>query len=106
MILLLCVFALLVISVIIIRIITIIIISYITIIIIIIIDIIIVSTPNLPTNIVGWFQRVWLKHNIYITGWNSQAQRKFPESLNQARLVGIMLVGRLGVPQAVANGPS
>ena len=45
------------------------------------------------------FKGFLLKHNLNLKGWDSQAYRgNFPESSSQAMLVGIMLVGRLGVP--------
>ena len=47
------------------------------------------------------FPRVRLEHNLNLKGWNSHVHRDilriFPESLTQAKLVGTMLVGRLGV---------
>ena len=44
-------------------------------------------------------QRVWLKHNLnLLRGGIPRPIGNFPESSSQAILVGIMLVGRSGVP--------
>ena len=53
-------------------------------------------TPNLPTNIVG-FRGLDSSIILIVRGGIPRPTRKFPESLSQAMLVGIMLVGRLGV---------
>ena len=53
-------------------------------------------TPNLPTNIMdlrGFYSSIILS----IRGGIPRPIGNFPESLSQAILVGIMLVGRLGV---------
>ena len=55
-----------------------------------------VVTANLPTNIVdftGFDSSIMLN----LRGGIPRPKGKFPETLNQAMLVGIMLVGRLGV---------
>ena len=54
------------------------------------------STPNLPTNIVG-FRGFDSSIILILRDGMLMSTGDFPESLSQARLVGIMLVGRLGV---------
>ena len=54
------------------------------------------STPNPPTNIVG-FRRFDSSMILILRGGILMSIGDFPESLSQAMLVGIMLVGRLGV---------
>ena len=51
--------------------------------------------PNLPTNTVDC--RGFYSNIILILRGGILMSRKFPESLTQAMLVGVMLVGRLGV---------
>ena len=53
------------------------------------------GTANLRTEIMD-FKRVGLKHNLNVTGWNSQAHREFPGKFESSN-AGIILVGRLGV---------
>ena len=53
-------------------------------------------TPNLPTNIVdfGGFDSSIM---LFLRGGILMSIGNFPESLTQAILVGVMLIGRLGV---------
>ena len=44
------------------------------------------DTPNLPTNI--GFQRVWLKHNLNLKGWNFQAHRGFSGKFESSNVSG------------------
>ena len=53
-------------------------------------------TASLPTNIVG-SQGVRLEHNLKLKGGIPRPRGDSPESLSQAMLVGVMLVGRSGV---------
>ena len=56
-----------------------------------------ISTPNLPTNIVG-FKGFDSSTILILRGGIPRFIGDFPESLTQAMLVGAMLVGGLGVP--------
>ena len=60
------------------------------------------GTPNLPTNIVdfGGFDSSII---LILRGGIPRPMGNFPESLSQALLVGIMLVGRLGVPFTIPS---
>ena len=42
-------------------------------------------TPNLPTHMYG-FQRVWLKHNLDLKAWNSQALMTYPGKFDTSNL--------------------
>ena len=53
-------------------------------------------TPNLPTNIVD-FRGFDSSIILILMGGILRPIEDFPETLSQALLVGIMLVGRLGV---------
>ena len=55
------------------------------------------TTPNPPTNIVGFrgFDSIIM---LFLRGGIPWPIGDFPETLSQAMLVGVMLVGRLGVP--------
>ena len=55
-----------------------------------------VATPNLPTSIVG-FRGFDSSTILNLGGEIPRPTGDLPESLSQAMLVGIMLVGRLGV---------
>ena len=52
--------------------------------------------PNLPTNIVG-FRGFDSSIILFVRGGILMSIGDFPESLSQAMLAGLMLVGRLGV---------
>ena len=67
----------------------------------IIIVITVIVTVNLPTNIVG-FRGFDSNIILIIRGGISRPIGNCPESLSQAMLVGIMLVGRLGVSVMIA----
>ena len=54
------------------------------------------ATPNLPTNIVD-FRAFDSSTILTLRGGVLMSIRDFPESLTQAMLLGIVLVGRLGV---------
>ena len=53
-------------------------------------------TPNLPTNIVD-FRGFGSNIILILMAGIPRPMGDFPESLTQAMLVGVMLVGRLGV---------
>ena len=59
-------------------------------------------TPNPPTNIVD-FRGFDSSIILIVRGGIPRPIGKFPESLSQATLVGIMLVGRLGVSHVRSN---
>ena len=56
------------------------------------------TTPNLPTIIVD-FRGFDSSIILILRGGILRPIGDFPESLSQAMLVGVMLVGRLGLPQ-------
>ena len=61
------------------------------------------GTANLPTNIVdfgGFDSSIMLN----LRGGIPRPKGNFPEILSQAMLLGVMLVGRLGVPHQVGSG--
>ena len=58
--------------------------------------------PNLPTNIVG-FRGFDSSMILNFRGGIPRPIGKFPESLSQAMLVGVMFVGRLGVRAPAAR---
>ena len=64
--------------------------------IIIVIIIIIIITPGSPTNIVDF---IWFYSSIVLIVWRGTLMSigDFPESLSQAMLVGVMLVGGFGI---------
>ena len=59
-----------------------------------------ITTPNLPTNIMD-FKGFDSSIILILRGGIPRLIENFRESLNQAILVGIMLVGRLCVPVSV-----
>ena len=60
------------------------------------------SPPNLCTNIMD-FAGLDSSIILMIRGGTLRPIGNFPESLSQAMLVGVMLVGRLGVPRRLRS---